>query len=182
MFEGKKVRLRALEMSDLDDIMKNWNNINLRKFLMTPLPYSREEEEEWIRSTWERRKKGEGYLFAIEDKETKEFLGSGGFNSVNKINRSTELGIAIHAEKNWSKGYGTDAMEVLLKIGFDYLNFHCIQLRVHEYNARAIRVYEKVGFTQIGKLREAHFFNGEYHDVILMDILKKEWEEKSQKD
>ncbi|MBD3189327.1 MAG: GNAT family N-acetyltransferase [Candidatus Heimdallarchaeota archaeon] len=178
MFEGKKVRLRSIEMSDLEDIMKDWNNLKLRKFLMTPLPYSREEEEEWIRSTWERRKKGTGYLFAIEDKETKEFLGSGGLESVNNINRSAELGIAIHAERNWSKGYGTDSMEVLLKIGFDYLNFHRIQLRVHEYNARAIRVYEKVGFTQIGKLREAHFFNGEYHDVILMDILKEEWSKK----
>ena len=51
MFEGEKVRLRAIELSDLDAIMQNWNNLKLRAYLGTFLPYSRQEEEEWIRST-----------------------------------------------------------------------------------------------------------------------------------
>ena len=76
MFEGEKVRLRSIELTDLDVIMENWNNLKLRRFLHEPRPFSREEEEEWIRSTWRRRKAGSDFQFAVEHKETKEFLGT----------------------------------------------------------------------------------------------------------
>ncbi|MHA1355432.1 MAG: GNAT family N-acetyltransferase, partial [Candidatus Heimdallarchaeota archaeon] len=91
------------------------------------------------------------------------------------IVKTCELGIAIHAEKNWGKGYGTDTMRVLLKFGFDYLNMNRIELRVFEFNERGIKTYEKVGFTQVGRKRQGHYKNGSYYDVILMDILKEEW-------
>ena len=175
MFEGEKVRLRSMELDDLDAIMENWNNLKLRKFLSTPLPFSREEEKDWIRSTWHDRKAGRAYQFAVENKETKEFLGSAGLFDFDNIVKSCELGIAIHAEKNWSKGYGTDTMRVLLKIGFDYLNMNRIELRVMEYNERGVKTYEKVGFTHVGRKRQGHYHNGSYNDVILMDILKEEW-------
>lgn len=181
MYEGEKVRLRGVELSDLDSIMENWNNLKLRQFLSTPMPFSREEEKEWIQSTWERRKKGIAYQFAVEHKETKEFLGTAGLFDIDNIVRSAELGIAIHAEKNWGKGYGTDTMEVLLKIGFDYLNLNRIELRVFDFNERAIKTYKKVGFTEVGKHRQAYFRNSEYIDVIFMDILREEWLQKNKK-
>lgn len=179
MFEGEKVRLRSVELTDLDDIMEHWNNLKLRHFLANVLPFSRKEEEEWIRSTWEMRKAGKGYTFAIEKLDTKEFLGTCGVYISSWRDRSANLGIAIHAEKNWNKGYGTDATKVLLKFGFDYLNLNRIGLSVYPSNTRAIRVYEKVGFTQIGRKRQARFMNGEYHDEVLMDILREEWNEKN---
>ncbi|NHJ40296.1 MAG: GNAT family N-acetyltransferase [Asgard group archaeon] len=175
MFEGEKVRLRSLELSDLDEIMKVWNNLKLRKYLSTPLPFSRNEEEQWIRSTWEERNRGNGYHFAVENKETKEFIGGGGLLGINNIIRSAELGIAIYAEKNWGKGYGTDTMKVLLKFGFDYLNLNRIQLRVVEFNTRGIKTYKKVGFKEVGRFRASHFWEGKYSDQILMDILRDEW-------
>ncbi|NHJ05508.1 MAG: N-acetyltransferase [Candidatus Heimdallarchaeota archaeon] len=175
MFEGEKVRLRSWELSDLDDLMKDWNNLKLRQYLHSPLPYSREEEEQWIRRSWEERQRGIAYNFAIENKETKELLGSGGLFGINRISNSTELGISINAERNWGKGYGTDAMRVLLKIGFDYLNMHRIQLRVIEFNERAIKTYKNVGLTEVGRFRKSQFWEGKYYDHIMMDILREEW-------
>ncbi len=175
MFEGKKVLLRSVELTDLDDILEHFNTIDLRKFISTPIPYSREEEEQWIRKTWEERQKGVAYHFAIVKKDTREFLGTCGLFDINTITRTAELGIAIHAKKNWGKGFGTDTMTVLLNIGFKFLNLHRIELRVFEFNKRAIRTYEKVGFKTVGKLRQAHFSDGKYHNVILMDILQDEW-------
>ena len=176
MFEGEKVRLRAVEMTDLDNIMKGWNNLNMRQFLSFPIPHSREEEKEWIKGTYQRKREGKEYQFAVENKETKEFLGTAGLFGIDNIIHSAELGLCIHAEKNWSKGYGTDIMKVLLKFGFEYLNLNRIMLRVYDFNERGQKTYLKVGFTDVGKLRQAHFVNGKYHDVILMDILKEEWE------
>ena len=178
MFEGEKVRLRSMELNDLDDVMKHWNNLKMREFLSLPIPYAREEEEQWIRGTWERRQAGKEYQFAVVDKQTNEFLGSVGLMSIDNINRSAEAGIAIHQEKNWSKGYGSDAMRVILKIGFDYLNLHRIYLRVYEFNERGIKSYTKVGYTEIGRHRQAQYIRGKYHDVIYMDILRDEWLEK----
>ena len=176
MFEGEKVRLRSVELTDLDAIMENWNDLKLREFLSSPLPFAREEEKDWIKSTWQDRKAGRAYQFAVENKDSKEFLGTGGLFGFDNIVKTAELGIAIHAEKNWSKGYGTDTMRVLLKFGFDYLNLNRIELRVMDYNERGIKTYEKVGFTHVGRKRQGHYKNGSYNDVILMDILKEEWD------
>ncbi|MHA1556892.1 MAG: GNAT family N-acetyltransferase [Candidatus Heimdallarchaeota archaeon] len=178
MFEGEKVILRSVELSDLDDIMKNWNTLKLREFLSTPIPHSREEEEKWIRGTWEERRAGKGFQFAVDNKETKKFLGSVGLMGVDNVNRSAEVGIAIHAEENWGKGFGTDAMRVIIKVGFDYLNLHRIYLRVYDFNVRGIKSYTKIGFTEVGRHRQAHYVNGKYHDVVYMDLIRDEWLEK----
>ncbi len=130
MFDGELVSLHGAELNDLDAIIEHWNDLKLRSFLYYILPNSREEEKEWIRSTWQSRKEGTAFTFTIENKQTKKFLGICCLTGLNYINRKAKLGIAIHAEKNWGKGYGTDAMKVLLKFGFDYLNLHRIELRV----------------------------------------------------
>jgi len=175
MFEGEKVILRTLELSDVEVILEHFNSLKLRTFLATPLPYAREEEENWIRNTWQQRQNGTAYHFAIVDKTTMNLIGTCGLANVHAIARTAELGIAIYEEKNWGKGFGTDTMKVLLRFGFEFLNLHRIQLQVYAFNVRAIRTYEKVGFTTVGKLRQAHFVNGKYVDVYLMDILVEEW-------
>lgn len=93
----------------------------------------------------------------------------------NKISKSANIGIWIYEKRNWNKGFGTDAMKVALEFSFDYLNLNRIELSVYPSNTRAIRVYEKLGFKQVGQLRKSRFMNGEYKDVVLMDILKSEW-------
>ncbi len=60
--------------------------------------------------------------------------------------RNTEVGISIGAKEWWNKGYGSEAMELMVKYGFETLNMHRVWLRVFERNKRAIRSYEKVGF------------------------------------
>ena len=142
MFEGERVNLRSIELTDLDDIMECINDLEQRKFLSYVIPYSRNEEEDWIRNTWERRKKGTGYIFAIEDKETKQFIGTCGFVKINNIHRSAELGISIYCKRNWGKGYGTDTMRVLLSFGFQYLNLNRIELQVVSFNERGIKFWK----------------------------------------
>ncbi|MHA1223616.1 MAG: GNAT family N-acetyltransferase [Candidatus Heimdallarchaeaceae archaeon] len=180
-FKGEKVQLRALEMEDLEKILEHWNTFETRIFLNTVIPMSRMMEKEFINHAHESAKKGTAYIFAIENLETKEFLGTCSLEDINNISRSAVLGIAIHNPENHNKGYGTDTMKCLLKIGFEVLNLHRIELWVMDFNQRGVHVYEKVGFKQIGRKREAHFVNSAYHDLIVMDILKREYEEKRRK-
>ncbi|MFW9817755.1 MAG: GNAT family N-acetyltransferase, partial [Candidatus Thorarchaeota archaeon] len=76
------------------------------------------------------------------------------------------------------KGYGSDAMTVLLDMAFSVLNLHSVYLWVAGFNERAIRFYEKIGFVNTGKLREMAYRNGQRYDVVTMDILRSEFLEK----
>jgi RimJ/RimL family protein N-acetyltransferase len=91
------------------------------------------------------------------------------------ISRNAEVGIVIGEKDYWNKGYGSEAMQLMLKHGFETLNLHRIWLRVYGFNTRAIRAYEKSGFVHEGRKREASFIQGKYHDVLIMSVLQPEW-------
>ncbi|NHJ87821.1 MAG: GNAT family N-acetyltransferase [Asgard group archaeon] len=179
MFEGNLVRLRSFELTDVNLMMEHWNDLEFRQFCGRATPDSREEREELIKNSWKLRQEGKMYFFAIEEKNTKKFLGHTSLNIINKIARSADLGIFIYNKVDWNKGFGTDAMIVLLNYGFNFLNLHRIELSVYPYNERAIHVYEKIGFTIYGRKRRSRFMNGEFQDEILMDILEEEWRKKN---
>jgi RimJ/RimL family protein N-acetyltransferase len=182
MFEGKKVKLRSLELTDLDEIMLHWNDIPLRKELGPVIPHFRQERKEWIERTWRNRQTGKEYTFAIEELSSKKLLGHCSLNNVRPINRTAKVSIAIYSEDNRGRGYGTDALQVLLEVGFNYLNLHRIGLNVFESNTRAIHVYEKIGFTKVGVLRHTDFVQGRYVNDVAMDILDYEWREGRKKE
>ncbi len=79
----------------------------------------------------------------------------------------------------WNRGYGTEAVRLLVKHGFNTLNLNRIFLHVFENNPRAIRAYEKAGFVHEGRERQAEFTEGEYMDVLVMSILKDEFDQEN---
>lgn len=66
----------------------------------------------------------------------------------------------------------------MLGYGFGICNLHRIELNVFDYNERAIRCYEKVGFQREGVQRDALFYNHQYHDSILMSVLHHEYRDR----
>ena len=78
MIEGRLVRLRGLELTDLDKMWRLFNNQDVQQFLMLVAPASKEEEEQFIRSSWEQRQKKTDFIFAIEILEEKEYIGNVG--------------------------------------------------------------------------------------------------------
>jgi RimJ/RimL family protein N-acetyltransferase len=75
----------------------------------------------------------------------------------------------------WGKGYGSEAMRLLLRYAFDELNLHRVTLGVFEYNSRAIRSYQKVGFVEEGRIRGEFLRQGKRWDMIFMGILREDW-------
>jgi len=102
-------------------------------------------------------------------------LAKSQLHEINNINRTATLGIFIGNKKYWSKGYGTEAIQLILDFGFNYLNLNNIDLALMEFNQRALKCYEKCGFKEIGRKRKCNFINGKYYDSILMDILVEEF-------
>jgi len=174
MLRGKLVNLRAMERKDLDEIMKWVNDQEVTKYLTAFLyPISRVEEEKFLERAMSRNDTEKNLVI-----ETKEgvYIGQISLHKIDWKNNNAELGIVIGNKEYWGKGYGTEAINNLLDHAFNQMNLYKIYLRVFEHNQRGMRCYEKCGFKEEGRLRKGHFYDGKYHDVILMGLLKDEFE------
>lgn len=174
MLKGKLVNLRAIERKDLDEIMKWVNDREVTKYLAAFLyPVSQEEEEKFLERAMSRNDTEKNLVM-----ETKErvYIGQISLHKIDWKNSNAELGIVIGNKEYWGKGYGTEAIKILLHHAFNQMNLYKIYLQVFEFNQRGIRCYEKCGFKKEGKLRKNHFYKAKYYDVILMGILKDEFE------
>ena len=100
--------------------------------------------------------------------KTKKLIGTCQLHSISAVHRHAELQIRIGDVKQRGHGYGTDAVQLLLKFGFDDLNLHRIFLHVFADNKAAVRTYEKCGFKREGILRHAAHIDGRYVDDVLM--------------
>ncbi|MGX4599017.1 GNAT family N-acetyltransferase [Faecalimicrobium sp. JNUCC 81] len=168
MYYGEKVVLRSYKEEDIEIALKLVNDKELKKFLVDciPFPTSKWEEDEWIKS--QKSNKEGTYNFAIEDIETNKYIGGCGINSVNWLTRVAVVGIMIGDKDYWGKGYGTDAMKVLIDFIFNDMNINKIRLSVFSFNERAIKSYEKCGFKVEGVLKNEIFKEGKYYDEIIM--------------
>lgn len=176
MIYAKRIRFRAPERDDIPMFVEWLNDPEVRGGMSIFLPISRAHEERWFDEMLSRPV--ELHIFAIELKQGSKWIliGSCGFNSIDWISRKAELGILIGDKRQWNKGLGTEAMELLLKHGFETLNLHRMYLKVFADNPGAIRAYEKAGFVHEAKLREAHYADGHYKDDLIMSVLRSEWE------
>ena len=175
MLNGQNIFLRGLELTDVPEIMKHWNNVEVKKFLNSSTPHSSQEEEEWVKYTWKQRKEGKGFTFAIIYKENNLYIGNIEISIINQNSRRGVVGIVIFNQSYWNKGFGTESIQILLKFAFETLNLNSVELEVFANNQRAQHCYEKSGFKQMGIRREAVFVEGKYIDSILLDITVDEW-------
>jgi RimJ/RimL family protein N-acetyltransferase len=89
--------------------------------------------------------------------------------------RTTDLSIILGEPDSWGRGYGTEAITLLMDYAFGALNAHRIAIGVVGFNARALRFYEKVGFRREGIQRDGYYYNHSYHDFVMMSILEHEF-------
>lgn len=117
-----------------------------------------------------------GYRFAMIRADGDELIGHISLHGIDHLNRHAFMGIFIGEEKNRGKGYGAEAIRLVLEYGFRTLNLHNIMLSVHADNAAGIACYKKVGFRDAGRRREWLFKQGKYVDCLYMEILEWEFE------
>ena len=168
---GEKVYISPISTDDTD-IFMNW--INDPEIAYTTTFYTQVislvQEKEFVESLAK-----SGNTFSIVTKENDKLIGNCSFHHTDEINRTAEIGIIIGEKEYQCKGYGTDALRLLLKFGFENRNYNNISLHVYSFNERAIACYEKVGFKKQGVCREALIRGNKKYDLIYMDILADEY-------
>ena len=161
---GEKVYLSPINTEDVVKYVEWLNDYDVARYIdQVNKIVSVESEKEFLSNLDDK------CIFAIVDKKNDKLIGN---ITVNKIHRTAELGIMIGDKDYFSLGYGSDAIKLMLNYGFNYLNINNIMLKVFEFNKRAIRAYEKCGFKIFGVWENSYYFEGKYHNVIYMNILK----------
>jgi RimJ/RimL family protein N-acetyltransferase len=175
MLKGERIKLGPIKREYIELYLKWFNDPEITQYLSMFRPITRMWEEDWIENL---KNRDDTIAFAInitEENDIEKLIGNCGLHAIDWKNRVAEVGITIGEKEYQNKGYGTEAMEMLIEYGFKTVNLNRIQLRVYEFNIGAIKSYNKIGFVEEGRMRQAIFINGKYHDVIFMSILQEEW-------
>ncbi len=175
MITGKRIRLRAISKDDLPQYIVWLNDPDVFRNTSLFAPLSMEQEEQWYRDTLAHPVEEQPLAIEVKTDGGWKLVGNVGLMNFDQRIRSAEIGIFIGDKSYWDKGYGTEAMQLILGFGFGSVNLNRIYLRVFETNPRGIHCYENVGFQLEGRMRQAHYLDGKYIDVLLMSILKNEW-------
>ena len=177
MLEGELVRLRALEPDDLERCYRWMNDPEVTRFIEGGrYPLSMAQEREWLDNATKSRSGFSNVLLAIETKEGGLHIGNAGLHEASPEHRRAKLGIVIGEKDYWSKGYGTDTIRTLLRFAFEQMNLNRVELGTFDFNERAQACYRKCGFVEEGRRREDRYIDGQYHDLLIMGILRREWE------
>ena len=170
---GERVYLSPMNIDDIE-IYTRWLNTPEVMYNIGGAYYNNTiiASREWYEKKF---KEERSHLFAIVRADNDVPIGSVEFLELEHIHGTATLAIFIGDEENRGKGFGTEAMRLVLKYGFNVLNLNNICLNVFSFNESAVRSYTKAGFKEYGRRRQAYYLNGVYHDVICMDILREEF-------
>jgi RimJ/RimL family protein N-acetyltransferase len=174
---GRLVRLTAQEPQEEAEAIAGWNADTAWWRLLASEPcnlFSGKKIAEWIQKSQEKDPPS-SYSFCIRTLDDNRLIGFIGLDGDIFPHGEAFVGIGIGEREFWCKGYGTDAINVILRFGFEELNLRRVALDTFEYNPRAIRSYEKAGFVHEGRVRGYLYREGQRWDLIFMGLLRQEW-------
>jgi RimJ/RimL family protein N-acetyltransferase len=177
LIQGKQVYLRGLEREDLKLLHEMLNDAEVMEWARsrpdnaTSMAELEKEYEEELKGESARRR-----TFIIVHKATHKAIGWASMRWWRPFHTTADIGVVIADKKLRGKGMGSEVNMLLTKTAFEQYNMHKVELFTRKDNKAAIRSAEKNGYKVEGRVRETVYFNGKFHDGILMGILREEYE------
>ena len=168
---GERIYLSPRNAEDVEQFTEWMNDFEVTDYIgRTSQMISLSGEKEFL----EKNANPES-TFVIVDLKDDVMVGTVSLEKINRVDSKATLGIFIGRSEYRSKGYGAEAINLILDFGFNYMNLNSINLTVLDCNERAKACYKKCGFKETGRERQGKFVNGKYYDAIMMDILREEF-------
>lgn len=168
--EGTDIYLRALTDEDMDFILSSYNAPAVRALTGEVRPFGYSEGDMVIN-----QRSDERVWFGMVEKETETLIGEAGLSKISREWGGAELSIVIPDPDKQSKGYGKEALTLLLGYAFGTLRLHRVYVTVADFNTRALAFFEKNGFLREGVQQEAYYYDFQYRDLIMLRLLDREF-------
>ena len=169
--EGELVRLRPIEARDAAGMWEVVSDPQSRRVTGTTAEFTRAQIERWCAEVGS----AEGRIdWAVTAGGADEYLGEIVLNDIDESHGSASMRLSMRPAMR-GRGYGTEAIGLVLGLAFDGLGLHRVGLDVLAINPRAQALYEGVGFRVEGRLREAYRDGDRWCDAVVMGILEDEF-------
>ena len=174
-FETDRLILRKIEINDLEDIFEFSSDPEVAHHMTWEVNKSKEETlNNFINVVIENYEKGQTGSLAIVHKESNKVIGTCSFIEWSNEHSNAEIGYVLN-RNYWGLGIATEAINELIKLGFETIQLNRIQGRCDIDNIGSEKVMLKVGMCYEGTLRKNEFIKGEFKDTKIFSILKEEF-------
>ncbi len=183
LFEGRDIRLGPIDHEKDPEIESKWTHDSEFMRMMQVDP-ARPASAAIIKKQYEKLEKQVDddknfYYFAIRAREDDRLIGKAMIQGVEWTNGNGWLQLGIGSTEDRRKGYGSQALTMLLRFVFAELNLFRVSARVPEYNEAAVALLKKFGFSEEVRRRQALDRDGRRWDLIVFGLLNSEWQNQS---
>ena len=171
---GDNIYLRGLKKSDLEGEYFGWlDDREVTKFMDSGVfPNTMVKMEEFYRNI---ALSNDNVMLVIIHKETNKHIGNIKLGPIKWISRVSPLGIIIGDKEFWGKGYGTEAIRLVLDYTFKRLNLHKVTAGIVAIHDASVKAFQKAGFEIEGRAKSQFFLDGEYYDSLYLGITKEDF-------
>lgn len=173
IINGERIRLEPPKAEHTAIYIRWFADPELTNYMIVRNPPSLRQEEEWMDRV---ARSDHDVIWAIVLRDTGMLIGNTGLHQIDWRHRHAHSGIIIGEPSQWGKGYASEAMRLRTAYAFRELGLEKVMSSVYMGNTASRRALEKAGYRQCGLLRRNRFFNGQWHDEWLGEVLREEWE------
>jgi RimJ/RimL family protein N-acetyltransferase len=174
IWQGKTIRLRAIEPSDWEAYFKlDQDEEQARALYFVPFPPSQNGSKRFAEEAASKKAEGDNFRFVIENRE-KEVVGDLTTHFCNPRNGSFSWGITIKQEHR-RKGYATESLLHVMRYYFHELRYQKVTVTIYSFNEASARLHERHGFQQEGRIRRTVFTRGQFFDELIYGLTVEEY-------
>lgn len=177
-WRGEKIRLRAIEQKDLDDIIASTEepDTELNRYEdVINFPISKESDRENLEALAKKDRADGSFFWVVEDMQGQRV---GYINTFDCDQRAGTFKYALMIKRPyWSKGYAREAISIVLRYYFRELRYQKVSIMIYSFNERSIRLHEKLGFKLEGRLRRMVYTNGTFYDELFFGMIIEEFDQ-----
>jgi len=168
--KGEHIFLRALEPEDLEFVHTIENDEDVWHLSNTQTPYSKYLIKQYLKEAHKDIYEAKQLRLIISNYEN-QTLGMIDVFDFDFMNKRAGIGILIKNELNRSKGYGSEALQLLVKYCFTHLHLHQLFCNISEDNEASLKLFTKQGFKKIGLKEDWIFSNNSYNNEYLLQLI-----------
>jgi ribosomal-protein-alanine N-acetyltransferase len=172
--ESERLIFREVTSADVEEIFKIYSDPGVAKYDWY-IPITTKEDALFIINRYKREfQDKEEITWGVARKSDNKIIGYCNLGTFNDASLRCEIGYGFNRDE-WNKGYATEAIRVLVKFGFEIMNFNRIEATVTLGNDASVKALKKANFIQEGIVRERTIMKGKFEDDVILAILRKDY-------